>query len=198
MATSELKAFLYVARSDDSGAALADDESLVETLRTKSPRGFRWFSQAFPDETHGSIPLLAQIDALRHVYPGYRLHSDLLENGIAFAERHFEEVSKTVGWPLPVPEGVLNRLAYAALSGGRTQEAIAIFKRTIDENPNSANAFDSLADGFEKAGMWKEAAGAAERAVALADESGNPNRPHFTEHARKINARLRQETEAPK
>ena len=95
-----LNAFLYVARSDDAGRALADYERLVQTLKTKSPQGFRWFSQAFPDETHSGMPLLAQVDALRHLYLRYRFHEDMMSNGFPYAEQHFREVSKTVGWPL--------------------------------------------------------------------------------------------------
>ena len=90
--TPNLPAFLYVARSDDSGRALADYDNLVKTLKTTSPGRFRWHSQAFPNETHVSIPLLAQIDALRHVYGGYRFQDDLLERGFSFAQRHFETV----------------------------------------------------------------------------------------------------------
>ena len=67
-ATPELQSFLYVARSDDSGRALADYERLVETLEKRSPRGFRGHAQAYPDETHVSLPLLAEIDGLRHLY----------------------------------------------------------------------------------------------------------------------------------
>lgn len=196
--TSQLDAFLYVARSDDSGQALADYERLVETLKSKSPRGFRWHSQPFPDETHGSIPLLAQIDALRRLYAGYRFHNDKLDKGLAFAEEHFENLSKTVGWPLGIPEGVINSLGYAALSRGEIQNAIALFKRNVEANPYSANAYDSMADGYAEAGMWKEAAHAAERAVALAVEFDHPSRLYFIEHARKMNDRLKQEHEDPK
>lgn len=191
--TSQLDAFLYVARSDDSGQALADYERLVETLKNKSPRGFRWYSQPFPDETHGSIPLLAQIDALRRLYAGYRFHNDMLDKGLTFAEEHFENVSKRVGWPLGIPEDVINSLGYAALSGGKIQDALALFKRNIEANPYSANAYDSMADGYAEAGMWKEAAHAAERAVALAVEFDHSNRLSFIEHARKMNERLKQE-----
>jgi hypothetical protein len=107
-----LKAFLYVAPSDDSGRPLADYERLVETLRATSPHGFRSHSQAFPDETHVGIVLLAQIDVLRHLYAGYRFHDDMLEKGFPFAQEHFENVSKTVGWPLPIPESVINDLRH--------------------------------------------------------------------------------------
>lgn len=197
-ATRSLPTFLYVARSDDSGRALADYERLVEMLKTKSPQGFRWHSQAFPEETHMSIPLLAQVDALRHLYAGYRFHNDKLEKGFTFAQQHFQDVSKTVGWPLAIPEDVINSLGYAALSGGKTQDAIALFKRNVEANPNSANAYDSLADGYAKAGMWKDAARASDRAVALATEFDHPNRSYFIEQARKMNERLKQKSENPK
>lgn len=194
--TRNLKSFLYVARSDDSGRALADYERLVETLKTKSPLGFRWHSQAFPDETHISIPLLAQIDALRHLYAGYRFHNDMLEKGLPFAQQHFQDVSKTVGWPLAIPEGVINSLGYGALSQGKTQDAIALFNRNVEANPNSANAYDSLADGYAKNEMWKDAARAADRAVALAIEFDHPNRSYFIAQAKKMNDRLKQESES--
>ena len=192
--TQSLKAFLYVARSDDSGRALADYEKLVETLKAKPPQGFRWHSQAYPDETHGSIALLAQIDSLRRLYAGYRFHPDLLARGLDFVEKHFEDVSRTVGWPLPVPESVINELAYDALSTGKTEAAIALFKRNVQANPNSANAYDGLADAYEKAANWEEAANAAQRAAALAVEFDLPNRQYFVEHAAKAKARLEQES----
>ena len=197
-ATRELNAFLYVARSDDSGRPLADYERLVETLKANSPQGFRWHDRAYPDETHGSVALLAQIDALRQLYAGYRFHPDMAAKGLPFAEQHFRDVSKTVGWPLAVPEGVINDLGYAALSGGKTQDAISLFRRNVEANPNSANAHDSLSDGYAKAGMWKDAARAADRAAALAVEFDHPNRAHFIDRAKTMNDRLKQGSEDPK
>jgi len=189
----KLDAFLYVARSDDAGRALADYERLVQTLKTKAPMGFRWFTQAFPDETHSGMTLLAQIDALRHLYLGYRFHDDMMDKGFPYAERHFQDVSKTVGWPLAIPEGVVNDFAYDALSKGRTQDAIGLFKRNVEANPNSANAYDGLADGYAKAGQWRDAARASERAVALATQFANSNLSYFIKQAKKMNDHLNQE-----
>lgn len=192
--TPTLSAFLYVARSDDAGQALADYERLVETLQRTSPEGFRWHSQAYPNETHSGVTLLAQIDGLRHLYEGYRFHSDLIEKGFAYAENHFQKVSKTVGWPLPVPESVINDFGYAALTEGKIQEALAFFQRNVKANPNSANAYDSLADAYASAEMWQEAADAAERAAALGREFDLPNSASFTAHAKELNDRLQNKT----
>lgn len=189
--TDSLKAFLYFAWSDDFGGALADDQRLLETLETKSPKEFRWIGKAFPDETHVSVPLLAQIDALRQLYAGYRFHDDDLVKGLNFAEKHFQEVSKIVGYEIPIPEDVINNFGYEALSNGNIQEAITLFKRNIKQNPNSANAFDSITDAYEKAGMWNEAIGSSEKAVELASKFKNPNLEYIINHAKKIKEKLK-------
>lgn len=184
--TDSLKAFLYFAWSDDLGQALADDERLYETLKTKSPKGFRWAAKGFPDETHVSISLPAQIEAIRQCYSGYRLHNDLLVKGFEFAEKHFQKVSEEVGYTLPVPENIINNFGYEELDKGNIQAAITFFKRNTEQNPNSANAYDGLADGYEKAGMWNEAIISSEKAVELAKKYNDPNLNYFIEHAIKI------------
>jgi len=181
-----LQAFVYVARSDDSGRPLADFDKLVATLETKAPKGLRWRSQAYPDETHSGLPLLGQIDALRSLFSGYRYHNDLLDKGLQAAQEHFKAFSKTLGWPVPVPERVMNGLAYAALSQGKHDEAIAIFKNIADANPHSANAYDGLADGYAGAKQWREAVTAAERALALAIQFDLPNRAYFETQSKKM------------
>ncbi|MBZ0183335.1 MAG: hypothetical protein K8F60_12835 [Melioribacteraceae bacterium] len=184
--TDSLKAFLYFAWSDDLGGALADDEKLVETLESKSPKGFRWVGKGYPDETHGSVTLLAQIDALRELFKGYRLHDDLLVNGLEFAEKHFQEVSKRLGYDIQIPEDILNNFGYEELNKGNIQEAIKVFKHNIKENPNSADAFDSITDAYETAGMLNEATASIEKAVKLATKFNNPNREYIINHAKKI------------
>jgi hypothetical protein len=190
--TDSLKAFLYFAWSDDLGEALANDQRLLETLETKSPKKFRWIGKSFPDETHVSITLPAQIDALRQLYEGYRLHNDQLVNGFKFAEKHFEEVSNKAGYTIPVPEDVINNFGYEALENGNIQEAITFFNRNIEQNPNSANAFDSMADAYEEAGMWDEALKSSERAVELANKYGDPGLNNFIKHTNRIKEKYKQ------
>ncbi|MCU0342550.1 MAG: alpha/beta hydrolase-fold protein [Ignavibacterium sp.] len=193
--TDSLKAFLYFAYSDDFAEALDQDLKLVETLKIHSPVGFRWVGKGFPDETHSSIPLLAMIDALRQLFEGYRLHNDLLVNGIKFAEEHFKKVSEKVGYTIPVPEEVINNFGYEELDKGNIQIAIDFFKRNTEQNPNSANAYDGLADGYEKAGMWKEAIESSNKAVELANKYDDSNLGYYIEHAKKIKDRSKQESE---
>ena len=164
----------------------------------RSPKGFRWHEQAFPDETHTSLPLRAQIDALRSLYSGYKLREGMVDQGLSAVQKHYEEVSEMLGQTIAVPENVINDLGYAALSQGRFPDAIALFKSNVDANPNSANAYDSLADGYAKAEQWQEAARASDKALALATQLGLPNSSYFAQQAKKMNDRLKHGSESPR
>ncbi len=69
------------------------------------------------------------------------------------------------------------------------------FKRNIKQNPNSANAFDGIADAYEKAGMWNEAILSSEKSVELAKKYNDPNLSYFIEHMKKIKDRSKEKSE---
>lgn len=171
--------FLYLARSDDSGKPLADFDAVVAAVKKHAPDTLRSHASAYPDEMHVTVPLVADIDALRQLYAGYRLHPDHMDKGIAHAEQHFAVISKKLGTELAMPEQTANELGYAALGAERVDEATALFERNVRNFPDSANAADSLADAYAKAERWAEARDSAARAVAIATRQRDPNLAYF-------------------
>ncbi|HSX59536.1 MAG TPA: alpha/beta hydrolase-fold protein [Tahibacter sp.] len=166
---STVKGFAFVARADDGGAALADFEAVADTFKNKAPPGLRWQAAAYPQETHASVPVPATVDALRSLYQGYRLSAADHAKGIANAEEHFSKVSRLVGTPLAVTEEALSGVAYAQLDA-KPKDALKLFQRNLDANPNSADAHLGMAEALAKNGKWKDAAKEADRAVALSAE----------------------------
>jgi Cytochrome P460/Tetratricopeptide repeat len=75
-------------------------------------------------------------------------------------------------------ESSLNSIGYRLLSAGKTDDAVAFFERAVHDYPSSANAYDSLADGYLAAGDKAKAMQYSEKALALLpQESGlNPRR----------------------
>ncbi|MBK7706634.1 MAG: hypothetical protein IPJ30_12870 [Acidobacteria bacterium] len=73
---------------------------------------------------------------------------------IADLENHYKKLSARFGYPIPVPEDILNRAAYAMLNANRFEEAIALFKKNVATYPDSANVYDSLGDAYEKNGQF--------------------------------------------
>lgn len=67
------------------------------------------------------------------------------------------------------PEPVINLAAYNLLGGGRVEDAKRLFQANVDLHPQSANAYDSLADAYVAAGDTARAAELARKAVALLD-----------------------------
>lgn len=192
-AAKSLPAFVYFAYGNDYDQPLADDKALEATLSHHVTDGFRASSQHFPGESHTGITFLSQFAGLRTLYAGYGLSNDVLRDAnLAFVEQHYRAVSKSLGWHIAVPETVINTLGYNALGHDRVQEATALFLRSTQSHPGSANAWDSLADGYEKAGQLPQAVSAVDKAVTLATRDDLPNRDAYERHANKLHLRLQE------
>lgn len=69
-------------------------------------------------------------------------------------------------------ENVVNQIAYGLLNRGRVTDAVALFRINTERHPTSANAWDSLSEGLERAEAKKEAVAAARKALALNADAG--------------------------
>ncbi len=81
------------------------------------------------------------------------------------------------------PEPVLNVMAYGRMQAGQTQDAIELFKLNAEAYPDSANVYDSLADGYLAAGENAKALEAEK--MALAKLPGDKSNEQFKAMLRK-------------
>ena len=65
------------------------------------------------------------------------------------------------------PEPVMNLMAYARLQSGDKQDAVELFKLNVEAYPASANAQDSLSDGYLAVGQKDLALAAEEKCLEL-------------------------------
>lgn len=82
-------------------------------------------------------------------------------------------------------EESLNELGYTLLANGRTLHAIAAFEANAGRHPHSANALDSLAEGYFKAGRVMLAVETYRKALTVEPEYANASfaRKFIEEHA---------------
>ncbi len=73
----------------------------------------------------------------------------LLDQG---GETAIERIAEFRRDPQSLDEGALNNLGYQLLNAKRFDDAISVFELNVKENPDSANACDSLADAFVRRG----------------------------------------------
>lgn len=108
--------------------------------------------------------------------PSARVLEDLRSpGGGARVLARFHE-SRQAGMLVDIPSpGALNTLGYEVLQAGRAADAVALFRLNVEAHPESANAYDSLADGYLAAGDREKALEFAQKAIdALARDTRTP------------------------
>jgi tetratricopeptide (TPR) repeat protein len=107
--------------------------------------------------------------------------TDLPFGGLEGVEQHYRAISDRFGFTVSA-EQAINSLAYALLRGKKIDEALAAFRRNVELYPQSANVYDSLADGFEAVGKHDMAVQNVQKAVGVATQTGDPLLPAFEKH----------------
>lgn len=97
--------------------------------------------------------------------------------GAAKAATVFQEEHKRDPNAFVFPEFPMNLLGYAKLQKGDTQDAVTLFKLNTEAYPASANAEDSLSDGYLAAGKTDLALAAEQKCLQLLP--ADPNDPNF-------------------
>ncbi len=87
--------------------------------------------------------------------------------GVAKAVELFHDARRRDEKAFLFPEAVMNQVAYERLQAGETKDAIELFKLIVDAYPASANAQDSLGDGYLAAGQNDLALAAARRSLEM-------------------------------
>jgi dienelactone hydrolase len=87
--------------------------------------------------------------------------------GVARAVQLFRDARRRDQKAFLFPEGVMNQVAYERLQAGETKDAIEIFKLIVEAYPASANAQDSLGDGYLAAGQNDLALAASRRSLEM-------------------------------
>jgi pimeloyl-ACP methyl ester carboxylesterase len=123
---------------------------------------------------HGDDPALV-IEAVRRVsFPDVtgQLRLALADHGAPAAVEMYRQLKRR--YPADrFAENLLNGLGYAMLHEGDVEAAIAIFELNVREYPQAANPHDSLGDAYSAAGRLAEARASYQKAVALAEASGD-------------------------
>lgn len=169
---------LFVSIAGEGGRFREDLNRFDQTLKAGVASGLTFTYRTYPDETHASVPAAAFYDAWKTLYPQWL--SPEADRTIAQTQAFYASLSKIYGYPVAAPEGLINSRGYQSLEEKRLADAVGFFELNVADHPTSANAFDSLGDGYVAAGDKAKAAQAYRRALAL--------NPKIADTARKLAA----------
>ena len=131
---------------------------LANTLKNNKQNQLNFQYKYYDNDNHGSVPLIAEYDALRFIFSFYKLNlgfSDFTDASLNFPlkiEKHYQNVSEKMGYKVLPPEGAINNYAYMALSLKNFAQAEYFFKLNVKYYPDSFNVYDSLGDYYKETG----------------------------------------------
>lgn len=132
--------------------------ALRSYLENNKQNGLKYRGKYYNDDSHASVPLITEYDALHFLFDYYPLKitfKDFADSTSALfdkCEKHFSNVSKQMGYRVKSPEILMNHMGYQALESKQFKKAERFFKYNIDNYPESYNAYDSMGDYFEAIG----------------------------------------------
>jgi predicted alpha/beta superfamily hydrolase len=127
----------------------------------------------YQDDSHGSVPLIATYDAIRFIFQFNQLKLSIPDqinfDKAVFAkiEKHYDNVSKHLGYKVSAPENMVNAYAYQSLGKKDMDLASYLFKLNVANYPQSPNVYDSLGDFYEANGDKKNAIASYEKVLTL-------------------------------
>lgn len=137
--------------------------ALQAAFEKNKQNGLKYRGKYYPDDTHGSAPLITEYDALRFFFDFFPMKfnmKDLKDSTGVLADKyqnHFANLSKKMGYEIMPDEMEINYMGYEFLGRKLYKTAEALFKLNVTYYPESFNVYDSYAEALMKDGQ-KEAA----------------------------------------
>lgn len=146
---------------------------LNDFLKQNKKSNLNYQYKYYNDDDHGSVPLIATYDGLRFLFKFNQLKLSVPEkinfNKEVFSkiEKHFDTVSKHLGYKVSIPENTVNNYGYQSLGKKDMDFAGYLFKLNVANYPQSPNVYDSLGDFYEASGDKKNAISSYEKVLVL-------------------------------
>jgi predicted alpha/beta superfamily hydrolase len=138
---------LYVGQANTlTGADTTDNVHFNSIIRFNrileeyNKSGLRYAYKYYPEDDHGSVPLIAEYDALRFIFAPYKLNRAIALDRPAYVKEHFAAVSAALGYPTPPPERLVDLLARQELARD-TVKAIEFYQLNADLYPSSPQGY---------------------------------------------------------
>lgn len=192
----ELNRTLFVTLANEGGEMLAGFNQFKALLGKQWPRGFAWEAMLMEDEDHGSVVMRSHYFGFRKIFDGWQIPQDLAGGGLKAVEDHYKKLSAKFNYAILPPEALVNQIGYQLMGQGKMEEAIAVFKSNVERYPNSANVYDSLAEGYEKMGKLDLAKPNYEKAWQVGKETHDPNLQVYKTNADRVTEALKKSAEA--
>jgi hypothetical protein len=140
-------------------------EAACMTCHSKNAAVENSFGQFYPTILKVALEQGTIKPGVRIPLSGNRFAELIEKKGWVEAKKAYDEEKKSEDFALTEP--VLNMTGYHLMTMGDQKTAVAIFELVTQEHPESANAWDSLADGYLAMNRKEDAKRATEKEMSL-------------------------------
>jgi predicted alpha/beta superfamily hydrolase len=164
---------------------------LQAAFEKNKQNGLKYRGKYYPDDTHGSVTLIAEYDALRFFFDFYPLKftmKDFTDSIGALADKyqnHFAMLSQKMGYQIKPDEGEINYMGYDFLGRKIYKTAERLFKLNVDNYPESNNVYDSYGDYFVAVKDSENAILQFKKALSIKENEGSRKKLTELEGAKK-------------
>ncbi len=183
--------FLFGSLGNEPERLRAPAEAFVQVLQNHAPESFRWQFRFMENEDHGSTPHRTIYDGLEALYVDWRMPAEVAQSeNLDAYDDHYKALSERFGYEIRTPENVINQLGYRLLGQQKFAEAIRVFEANVQRYPESANVYDSLADGYDANGQSELAKKNYETAYKKALQTSHPNLEVYKNNFERLQKKL--------
>lgn len=152
-----LNKFLYVNMGSEGGQMLTAFERYTALLSKNNRSGFTFATDLDESQGHNTTALVGHSPAYQHLFTTLRPNKDVIKSGLTAINNFYMMLSEKYGFNAAPEYAAFNHAGYVALQENKFDAALSIFKRNVERFPFKADAYDSLADGYEANGELTKA-----------------------------------------
>lgn len=159
--------------------------TLNENLKKYADNKLIWNFKQYSNEDHFSVGYQSMYDGLKFIYSKWFLDPRDTSKVKSYMDikTHFETLSGLYGYQVIPDEDFVNESGYQRLNNNDFVHAIEIFTENVKNNPQSANAYDSLGEAYMKSGNKNSAIKNYEKSIKL--DPHNQNAVHMLQELKK-------------
>lgn len=142
-------------------------------LNNNTQKNLSYKENYYENDSHGSVPLITEYDALRYFFDFYELKLDdedymnPTSDIVAKYVNHYERLSKEFGREMKPNDDIMNRLGYQFMNIKQYEKAEQFFKLNVKNYPESFNVYDSQGDLYVATKNKESAIESYKKALAL-------------------------------
>jgi predicted alpha/beta superfamily hydrolase len=147
--------------------------ALQRSFEKNTQNGLKYRGKYYHDDTHGSVPLITEYDALRFFFDFFPMKFDIKDFAdstgalVIKYQNHYANLTQKMGYPINPDEGEINYMGYDFLGRKLYKTAESLFKLNVDNFPESANVYDSYGDYFVAIGDKENAVIQFKKALSI-------------------------------